>query len=1069
MLETPSFKEDHISQIPALQFLQNLGFIYLTPEEALRQRQNNPSNVLLEGVLQSQLKKLNQIHFKGKTHDFTDANIRQAIEHLKDFQSGDGLLRSNEKKYDLLTLGKALEQNIEGDKKSFTLQYIDWRHPENNVYHVTEEFAVERMSVYGTYRPDIVLFVNGIPLVIIECKRPDIKDPLEQAISQHIRNQKPDGIPQLFIYSQILMSICTNAARFGTTCTSEKFWLLWKEQLLTEEEKHVYKSRLLDLKNKPLTETQKDKLFMDDRFRYVRDYFEALEQNEVLPTNQDELLYNLCRPERLLQLIYKFIVFDAGEKKITRYQQFFGIQKTMNRIRQYEQGKRKGGVLWHTQGSGKSLTMVMLAKSIALEPSIKNPRIAIVTDRIDLDSQIYGTFKQCDMDVEKAKSGNHLTRLIKGTKDVIITTVIDKFDTVAKKRKVVDESSEIIVLVDESHRSQYGEANINMQKAFPNACYIGFTGTPLMKKEKNTALKFGGFIDKYTIDQAVEDKAVLPLLYEGRHVVQEVQAKTIDTYFKMISQGLTKEQKADLKKKYARADQLNEAEQKLYRIAWDVSLHFESTWQGTGFKGQLTAPSKAAALKYKEYFDEIGKVSNEVVISAPDSREGHEDVFDETKEPVHRFWQNMMQKYGDEKGYNKSIIDAFKHNDHPELLIVVDKLLTGFDAPRNVVLYITRSLKEHNLLQAIARVNRLFEGKDFGYVVDYYGILGDLDQALHTYSSLSEFDEEDLTGTLTNVKEEIKKLPERYSHLWDLFKTIPNKKDEEAYEQLLADKQLRDQFYERLSLFARTLKMALSTLDFLDRTPEDLVNRYKEDARFFLRLRVAVKKRYSDEIDYKQYEKQIQNLINKHVSSDEIIQITEQVNIFEKEKFEQEVEKVKGSAARADTIAHRTAKHISLNMDKDPLFYKKFSKLLEDVIEEYRLKRITEAEYLKRVTEILNSVQNRTGDDVPDKLKDHDVAKAFYGVTYQTFCKVSDAKGNYKNKDIAADTGLKIDEIISRHKIVDWQRNEDVKNKMRQEIEDFLFSVKGRHALDLSFDNMDEIIELSIDIACKRY
>ncbi|MBN2088077.1 type I restriction endonuclease subunit R, partial [candidate division KSB1 bacterium] len=866
MIDTPSFKEDHISQVPALQLLQNLGYVYISPEDALKERRNKLANVLLEDVLEKQLRKLNRIRYKGEEIQYSDNNIHLAIEALKDFPLQDGLIRTNEKVYELLTLGKSFEQNIDGDRKSFDIRYIDWEHPENNVFHVTEEFAVERMGEPGAFRPDIVLFVNGIPLVIIECKRPD-KEAMPQAISQHLRNQHEHGIPQLYIYSQMLLSLCTNEAKFGTTGTIGKFWSVWKEQLVTDEAEKKYQANLHQLKNTPLTPEQKDLLFAS-RFRYVRKYFDAVESEAILPTAQDELLYNICRPERLLEIAYKFLVYDAGEKKITRYQQYFAIQNTIQKIKPKELGKRKGGIIWHTQGSGKSLTMVMLAKSIALEKTIKNPRIVLVTDRVDLDDQIYKTFKQCDMAVIKARSGKHLAKLIDGKDDVIITTVIDKFQNVVKKYKKQNPSSEIFVLVDESHRSQYGEANIMMQKVYPNACYIGFTGTPLMRKDKNTALKFGGFIDKYTIDQAVADKAVLPLLYEGRHVVQEVQSKSIDNYFAKICDGLTKEQQTDLKKKYARADQLNEADKKIYCIAWDISLYFEKEWQGTGFKAQLTTPSKAAALKYKQYLDEIGKVTSEIVISGPDTREGHEDIYDDESSAVLKFWKIMMKKYSNEKEYNTQIIAAFRNREHPEIIIVVDKLLTGFDAPKNVVLFITRSLRDHNLLQAIARVNRLFDGKDFGYILDYYGVLGDLDQALHTYSSLSEFDEEDIAGVLTNIKEEIKKLAERHSHLWDLFRSIKNKKDEEAYEQLLADKQLRDQFYERLSIFARTLKIALSDIDFIDNTPENVIRKYKEDARFFLKLRVSVKKRYSDAIDFKQYEKQIQNLINNHVSAD---------------------------------------------------------------------------------------------------------------------------------------------------------------------------------------------------------
>jgi type I restriction enzyme, R subunit len=460
-------------------------------------------------------------------------------------------------------------------------------------------------------------------------------------------------------------------------------------------------------------------------------------------------------------------------------------------------------------------------------------------------------------------------------------------------------------------------------------------------------------------------------------------------------------------------------------------------------------------------------VSSEIVISGPDSREGYEDIYEDENTAVMKFWKNMMKKYGNEKEYNKQIINAFKKSDFPEIIIVVDKLLTGFDAPRNVVLFMTRSLRDHNLLQAIARVNRLFEGKDFGYILDYYGILGELDQALHTYSSLSEFDEEDIEGVLTNIKEEIKKLSERHSHLWDLFRSIKNKKDEEAYEQLLADKQLRDQFYERLSIFARTLKIALSNSDFVGNTPESTIKKYKSDAKFFLKLRISVKKRYSDAIDFKQYEKQIQNLINNHVSADEIIQITEQVNIFDKDKFSEEVERIEGTRARADTIASRTAKYIHDKMEEDPAYYKKFSKMLEDVIEEARIKRLSDAEYLLKVTHIMNNVQERKGDDIPDVLKDKDVAKAFYGITNETVSKIADRDED--NKTISAEVGLKIDEIIQKHKIVDWQFNEDVKNKMRQEIEDYLYSMKGRYDLKLDWDQIDDIIERSIVVAMRRY
>lgn len=1063
MHQNLSFQENHTSLLPALKLFIKLGYTYLSPGEIEQERRGKNTSVLLEDILESQLRRLNTIHYRGEAYPFSNNNIQNAIKTLKNFPLKDGLISTSEKVFDLITLGKSFEEKIKGDTKSFTLEYIDWEHPENNVFHVAAEYEVQRTGSTQTYRPDIVLFVNGIPFSVIEAKRPDLvtsdnQSPLEQAISQHLRNQQPDGIMDLYIYTQVLGAICSNDAQYATTGTDKEYWFYWKEQKPEDE-------TLKRIVNTTLNKDQRDKLF-SGQFAYLKTYFEKKEDNPVSVTPQDRLLYYVFSPARLIALTHQFIVYDEGIKKIARYQQYFAVKNTLERAGNLEGGQRQGGVIWHTQGSGKSLTMVMLAKSLTMEPHIQNPQIVLVTDRVDLDDQIYGTFKNCDKDVIKAKTGKHLGKLINEKTDKIITTVIDKFEAALKKGEVINESPDIFILVDESHRSQYGESHTRMRKVFPNACYIGFTGTPLMRKDKNTAAKFGGFIDKYTIDQAVKDKAVVPLLYEGREVVQDVNQSPIDTYFDMISEPLSEYQRSDLKKKFSRSDQLNEAEQKIYRIAWDVSLHFKNEWQNTGFKGQLTAPNKKRAVKYKQFFDEIGLISTELLISGPDTREGYETFYEESSGEVLKFWKQMMDRFGSEKQYNEQLINAFKKSDKPEIIIVVDKLLTGFDAPRNVVLYITRSLKEHSLLQAIARVNRVYEGKDFGFILDYYGILGELDQALTTYSELSGFDEEDLEGTLISVRDEIEKLPQKYSQLWDVFKTIKNKYDEEAYEQLLADQKTREEFYDRLSSFNRTLKVALSTLEFINQTPDETIEKYKNDAKFFQHLRISVKRRYSDDIDYKQYEKQIQKLIDTHITSDEVIQLTDQVNIFEKEKFSKEVERIAGKAAKADTIASRTKKTIHEKMDEDPVFYKKFSKLLQEAIEDWRQRRISDAEYLERVTNVMTSIQKGTTDNVPEKLKNKEVAQAFYRTAEEC---LKDKLPKNQEQDIAAEIGLHIDEIIHKHKIVDWQRMNDIKNKMSQEIEDFLFNMKEQHDLDIGWDDIDEVIEKSLEIAKHRY
>ncbi len=1069
-METPSFKEEHISQITALQFLQNLGYVYLSKDEALIKRGNKTSNPLLEDVLRERLRVINAEKRISSTRTtyLSDANIENGIQALKDLPMNEGYITACEVAYNLLTLGKALEQSIDGDKKSFTLQYIDWQNIENNVFHVTKEYAVKRSSSNDHYIPDIVLFVNGIPLCIIECKRPDIQDPLTLAISQQLRNQHDDGIRNLYVYSQVIMCLATNAGLYATNGTPEKFWAHWEEKFSSIEEENQYQNTILSIKNTKLSESAKSKLFAE-RSNKVRAYFDASENEQLLPTAQDNYLFGLCSPKRILDFTFNFILFDDGQKKIARYQQYFAIKKAMKRISTFENGKRKGGVIWHTQGSGKSLTMVMLAQAIALEKDILNPKIVLVTDRTDLDEQITGTFRKCGMFVENAATGQRLVELLQSKSDAVVTTIINKFNTAVSKLPKPLDNPNIFVLVDEGHRTQHGTFNIDMQKSLPNACFIAFTGTPLFKRDKKTSDRFGGEIDRYTVDKAVKDKAVVPLLYEGRHAYQEVNEKPLDTYFNLVSEPLNEYQRADLKKKFSRADQLNVAEQKIYAISWDISQHFRDNFKGkTPFKGQIVTQSKTAAIKYKRFLDEIGIVSTEVVISAPDDQEGEVSAYGETTDLVKSFWNKMMDEHGNPKRYEKNIINRFKNQDDPELVIVVDKLLTGFDVPRNTVLYLTRKLQGHTLLQAIARVNRIFPDKDYGYIIDYYGVLQALDDALEVYSSFEEFDADDLEGTLTVITDEVKKLPQKHSELWDIFKSIRNKKDAEAYQQFLRDDAIRADFYDKLAGFARILKMALSSIEFHKQTDETIIDKYKADVKFFMNLKAAVTQRYSDSIDYKQYEGQIQKLIDTHIRADEVRVITSLVNIYDKENFQKVLGETKGDAAKADVIASRTAKYISEKLEEDPDLFRKFSEMLRETIRAYMEQRINETQYLSRVQEIMENVLSRTSSDIPAVLSNRDVAKAFYGITKTALTNI--IKDNTTLNSLSAEIAIAADDIIQSLKVVDWQTKIDVPKKMIHLIGDYLIDeVRDKHNLSISFQEIDDIAEQIVKVAKIRY
>ena len=1077
-MDAPSFKEEHISQIPALQLLMKMGYKYLTPDEALAARGGRSSNVLLEGIMKEHLAQVNRIQYKGKEFAFSEANINTAIVALRDLPIQDGYIQANIAFYDLITLGKSLDQAVLGDRKGFTFNYIDWKHPENNVYHVTEEYSVLRSERQDTYRPDIVLFINGIPIAVVECKSPQIKDPIDKAVQQHVRNQQEDGIRSLYHYSNLLIGLATEGAKYATTGTPAEFWSMWREVHKTKEQEAAFDQGLIELKNTPLPQDERTVLF-NERYRHVLQHFNKLEANEQAITEQDKLLWCLCRPERILDLMLNYIVYDDGEKKIARYQQYFAIKDTLSRIQQADgAGKRTGGVIWHTQGSGKSLTMVMLAEQISTV--VKEPQIVMVTDRIDLDDQISGTFKKCGMNVEQATSGRNLVELLNKEKDIVITTVIHKFESAVNQADAILRSGDIFILVDEGHRTQYGQFNIKMRKMFPNACFIAFTGTPLMKAEKNTANKFGGLIGiPYTITDAVEDRSVVPLLYEGRMNLIDVNAKPLDTYFGQVSEPLSDYGKGQLKRKFSRLDIINKADLVIYERAIDIVKNYCDNFQLANAdhpqKALLVAPNKVSAIKYRDYIEEFCetnpkyKLSCEVLISAPDMREGEEDAFEKAEDKVKAFWNAMMDKYKKQEDYEKNIINAYKKKEQPEMLIVVDKLLTGFDAPCATVLYLTRPLKEHTLLQAIARVNRLYPGKDYGYIVDYFGNLKNLDEALTTYSGLEGFEEEDLKGALIAVNKELQKLPQAHSELWDIFKTVKNKYDATAYKNLLFDDAIRYQFYDKLSVFGRLLKLAYTSMEYELHTPNAIKKKYREDYKFFLGLREVVKYSYSDDLKYEDFEPQVQKLVDKHITTEgEMVVLTSNVNIFDKELMEKEMERIGGKAAKADHIASKTVKAINLRMDEDPIFYKKLSQLIKETIDAYHEGRLNEVEYLNKVTDYEKDFTGRRQSNVPGLIADNEVRIAFYNQVNAVLETVLKDK-----PDVAAALSVGIDDTIrsiiieNGVLIVDWEHNNDIQGRLRIALDDYLFDARADVAM--TDKEIDILEDECLKIARARY
>ena len=1031
----------------ALQHLVALGYTPLSHHYALHHRGHRLRNVILHDILANRLLAINRFTYRGRRYRFDLEDAHEAIRRLHPTPDKiRGLHRTNQAIYDLLVLGTTITQNIGGDSKSYPFRYIDWNDPASNVYHVTADMEVERTGNFKTRRLDVVAFVNGIPFIVIEDKRATESGP--QAGTQLIGYQRRENIPHLFHFAQLLLALSSKDARYATVGTAKKFWQGWRES---------------QAQNGP-----------DIR-------------PEVAPTTQPphpttphaHTLHSLCRPDRLLDLVRRFTVFDAGSRKIARHQQYFAVRHAMERVKHIDpNGRRQGGVVWHTQGSGKSLTMVMLGRALALDKEIVNPRIIIVTDRTDLDHQIRGTFKSCELEPVRARSGRHLITLIRD-RTPLVTTLVNKFDTALRYSVKPDDDPNLFVLVDESHRSHtgrfggHGPLAMKMRRLLPKACYLGFTGTPLLNRDKTTFATFGGLIHRYAIDEAVEDGAVVPVLYEGRFVDQQVTAQTIDSWFDKLCEPLNEDQKADLKRKSSRLDGLSQTEQAIRAKALDISEHFHRHWQGTGFKAQLVAPSKAAAIRFKEVLDEIGDVTSAIVISPPDDREGNEEVDQASKDRVRAFWAKTMERHGSETEYNRRVIDAFKGPDMPEILIVVSKLLTGFDAPRNTVLYVCKPLREHNLLQAIARVNRLHEEgtteKQFGFIIDYQGLLGELDSALTTYSALEGYDPEDLVGAVHDVREEIRKLRHFHGRVWDLFRPVQNKKDMEAMEQFLADEAIRQDFYGRLRAFSRCLHISLSSEKVLDVFDEGQIAEMKRDWRGFNELRRSVRIRYQEAVDVKEFEPKIKRLLDDHVAAMPAETVIELVDIHDTGMLKAVVEEAGiTEASKADRIASATQRAITERMDLDPAFYERFSKLLDDTIKEYRDKRKSEKDYLDSVVKIGSKVARGHQDrDVPAALRGNDHGMAFYGIFKGV---LAHACEEAVGEDETAEVALAVMDIIHDRHIVDVWGNETAQNDMRNAIDDYFYDVlRDERGIELTEAQMDDLTAQVLSLAQARF
>ncbi|QCE34590.1 type I restriction endonuclease subunit R [Acetobacteraceae bacterium] len=985
-------QEEYSAKIPALTLLSAMGWRYIAPHKVFTMRENKNDNLLLKPLLIAHLQKY-RFTFQEKSHALDPDTIERLIGILErpDFTSG--LLKANENITHHLLYGIGISQFVEGTgKAALTVPLIDWEQPENNDFAFTEEFPVARTQGNSTCRPDIVCFVNGIPLAVIEAKRPDSKTgkpTVKEGISQNLRNQKATYIPKFFAYLQLLMSISGTEAAYGTVGSKEKFWSSWREEKISREE-------LTALKNKSLSSDQKEAILSERQ--PAKKWFENYISRSLIPDGQDEALVGLLSPDRFLKLIRFYTLFDQFKGKIiARPHQIFGIEGILERLKtKSENPQDRSGVVWQTTGSGKSLTMVLFAHALKLDPALKQSRLIIITDRTDLEKQLSDVFFAGDAvgkhnrGQAKAKTGRDLARKISKGQDRIIFSLIQKFNSAVELETCYNPDPNLIVLVDEARRTQGGAAHQKMRKALPNAALIAFTGTPLLKKQK-TARLFGKIIHAYTMKQAVEDKIVTPLLYEERKPDLEINARPIDRGVEKLTASESEAFTAKVKKNFSKPSEIFRAKDRIRLVAEDIAEHLE-TKIPSDLKGMLCCDSKLSAILYQKEFQRLDQFKTVVVMSPPDTREGHGDIDEDDSPDLQKWWQETVGSKEETK-YTNEAKAQIAEDPEVRLLIVVDKLLTGFDEPKIGVLYIDKQLTDHNLLQAIARTNRLHESKLNGLLIDYRGILSELDKALKNYDEharnqdgLHGFDAKDLEGIYQKLADEYKKLPDFHAALWAVFEGVENKSQMEQLRAVLSpnlvagedlNEAKREAFFKALSDFATCLTLANQSTEYFN-TPLEERTEYNKTLKQMDALRKIVRQDCGLTIDFTRFEKEMRRLIHQNVSG---VEIEEAEGFYE---VTRDPSKMTPEGLENEARAMRTqlTKKIEELAD-DPYAKAYFSDLLKAAIEESKSRFEDPLKKFLKFKSFQEKFEKREMETIPAPLKEKPKPRAYYGIFLQ--------------------------------------------------------------------------------------
>ncbi|GAA9474732.1 HsdR family type I site-specific deoxyribonuclease [Helicobacter pylori] len=906
------------------------------------------------------------------------------------------LYEVNQKFYELLIYG--VDTKISQNENTQKTWLIDWKDVFKNEFGVAEEVSVKGPN---TKRPDVVLYVNGIALGVLELKNSSVS--VESAIRQNLDNQKKGFIRDFFKTIQLVMAGNeSQGLRYGVIETEEKYYLSWKE--------------------------------------------------EGVQKNLFETIECFLKKERFLEFIHDFLIFDKGQKKCARFHQYFAVKKTQEFIHKEEEG----GIIWHTQGSGKSLTMVWLTQW--LRRNRKEARILIVTDRTELDAQIQGVFLGIGEAIYRADSKKDLLSVLFENKEFLVGSLVHKFDDNdledLKRQPVL---KKWIVLVDECHRTQSGKLHNAMKSLLPNAIFIAFSGTPLLKQDKKTSQEvFGNYIHCYKFNEAVSDKVVLDLNYEARSVDQYVSSpEKLDEYFELKTQNLNDAAKTELKKKWANLQKVFSTKNRLEHIVQDIVLDMAKLPRLSNGKGNamLVAESVYNACRYFELFLETELKDKVAVITSyePNITDLKDCGSNESEESYkYRAYCKMLQNFFNEKDEKKALNKTKEFEEEVKkrfinepsrmkLLIVVDKLLTGFDAPSLTYLYIDKKMQDHGLFQAVCRVNRLDgEDKDFGCIIDYSDLFDSLQEAHSDYTNgaFENYEREDIQGLISDKAQKIKKkLEEARDQLSSLCESVKEPKDETDYiayfcgSDLEKNAQKRRLFYQLVGVFLRMF-VELNHLEKPIYSKEEM-QKIKQEVQFYRHLQKMIGLNSGDSVDLKSYSEDMRRILDAYIKATDsktLIKIEDQglcevLAQMDINDFHKELSQVfKKESSMAESIANNTKKRIIEKEASDPKYYEKLSSLLNDLINQFREKKLTYLEYLQQIHNLAKQVIHKEDKNYPKKINTNAL------------------KTLYDNLDQNEALALEIDACIRDNKKDGWvghhQKEKNLKIALRKTIND---------------------------------